>query len=102
MIVYKAQPEMYLDETLMKQVQVFTPYDDRHPCKYIGAAQIRVPNVGDIPIQFEIEADDVEQAFDKYDDIIQIEMARMAAEQQAAQAEAEAPVIHMPSKDIVV
>jgi len=96
MTIFKAEPEAFLNETLSKHIQMFVPHNnDLSKCKYIGATKLAVPEYGNIPIQFEIVALTITEAFEKYDEYLTVEIERLK-EDQAAEA------IVVPKNDIII
>ena len=65
MIIFKAKPEVFIDETLAKQVQQFISHDGNSDNDlYIGSTQLSVPNYGMIPVQFNLDAKNIVEAFE--------------------------------------
>ena len=83
MIIFKAKPEVIIDETLAKQVQQFISHDGNSDNDlYIGSTQLSVPNYGMIPVQFNLDAKNIVEAFENYDAALEKEIERIAGEQK--------------------
>lgn len=95
MIIYNAKPEVFVDEDLAKPIKVFTSTTGEK--MYVGSAMIQVPNMGNMEAPFQIEADSIEEAFEKYDDAHAAELARVEKEIKEQESK-----IVAPKNDIVI
>ena len=77
MKIYNAIPNRYLDETLSKTIEQFVDTKlNSDNYKYVGR-QVFQTEMGNMPVQFLIDASSIEEAFDKYDDALNAEMQRL-------------------------
>lgn len=94
MTAYHAKPERYLDENLTRPLDVYTSIDGTSK-KFVGNGAIEVPGYGKMTIQFEIEADSIDAAYEQYEAAFAAELKRMEEESKASQ-------ITAPKKDIII
>jgi hypothetical protein len=97
MKIFNAKPEVFVDEELSRPIKMFTATTGED--KFIGTAVIPVPGMGNIDCPFEIEANCIEQAFEKYDEAYKAEVERIEKE---IDEQTKANSIVTPSKDIVI
>lgn len=96
MTIYNARPEVFVDENLNRPIRVYTSTTGEE--KFIGVTSIQAdPRMQPMEIPFEIEAKDIYEAYDKYDEAADVEFKRMEGEIKTAQNK-----IVTPNKDIVI
>ena len=90
MIIYKGPPTRYYNEDLSKQIDLFEATFGNHK-KFVGQTMIN----GKAPFQFIIEADRIEEAFVKYDEVLESELKVIREEYEKTQSD-----IVMPDKNL--
>lgn len=62
--------ETYVDQKLRQQIEVLTEVKDENPQKeFIGSSVLDHPAMGQVPFQFPIPAENIDDAFDKFKEI---------------------------------
>ena len=100
MEIFKAHPEVFIDENLMRPVKVYTS-ESGETMKYLGAAVINIQGYAPMESPFEIEADTIEEAFEEYDAAYEVEVNRVNDEIAEQMSEEQNKII-TPKNDIIV
>lgn len=99
MIIYKAVPEVFINDDMNQQISMFSPYDENDPKKFIASIIVTMQNGRTQEFPFEIKASTLEEAFIKYDDAYEAEMEKLKSEYEAQVNQSK---IIAPNKDIII
>ena len=82
MIILKGKPEKYYNEDLSKEVDVFIDINSGEPRKFYGQTVLG----NNVPFQFELEVKTLEEAFEKYDEVLEAKLTVLREDYEAAQS----------------
>jgi len=100
--IYNAQPEVFIDDDLMRPIKVYTAIDTPILVrKFIGSAPIQVPGYAPMESPFEIKAKSLTKAFELYDEAYKVEVDRVNEEIDKTMADQKNQII-APGKEIIV